>query len=64
MLEWSFCSGCGNILDNATVECPDCAGKIDKIAELDEELLPYNNLEADGTLCMNIWLQNVTANIL
>ena len=31
MLEWSFCSSCGNILDNATVECPDCAGKIDKI---------------------------------
>ena len=31
MLEWSFCSSCGNIVDYATVECPDCSGKIDKI---------------------------------
>ena len=40
------------------------AGKVDKIDELEEELLPFQNLEADGTLCMNTWLYNVTANIL
>ncbi|MBQ9117960.1 MAG: beta-N-acetylhexosaminidase [Clostridia bacterium] len=40
------------------------AGKVDKIDELEEELLPYQNLEPDGTLCMNIWQQNATVNIL
>ena len=40
------------------------SGKIDSIPELEEELLPYQNLEPDGTLCMNIWQQNVTVNAL
>lgn len=40
------------------------AGKIDKIAELDEEILPYLNLFEDGMLNMNVWLHNATANIL
>ncbi|MBQ8428202.1 MAG: beta-N-acetylhexosaminidase [Clostridia bacterium] len=40
------------------------AGKVDKIDELEEELLPFQNLEPDGTLCMNTWVYNVTTNIL
>ena len=39
-------------------------GKVAKIDELEEELLPYKNLESDGTLCLNTWVYNVTANIL
>ena len=40
------------------------AGKLDKIDELEEELLEYQNRDFDGTLCLNTWLYNATANIL
>ncbi len=39
-------------------------GKIDRIAELEEEILPYPNCEAGCSTCYNSYSQTATANLL
>ncbi len=40
------------------------AGKTAKIDELEEELLPYQDVASDGTFCLNNWGLNCTVNVL